>query len=91
MKAIQLIDISPEELQTMISEGVKTCLENPSQTRQNPEYSDLLTREQTASLLKIDLSTLYNWTKKKTLTAYGIGSRVYYKHSEVEQALIKLN
>lgn len=93
MKAIQLIDITPEELQQIISDGVKNCLEKSSQIIQNSEQSDILTREETANLLKIDLSTLHNWTKKKILTAYGISSssRVYYKRSEVEQALIRLN
>ncbi|MDB4271074.1 helix-turn-helix domain-containing protein, partial [bacterium] len=52
---------------------------------------ELLTREETAKYLKISLSTLWHWSKKGKLTAYGIGNRVYYKRSEVEKGIIRIN
>ena len=56
-----------------------------------PESPDqLLTREETATYLKIHISTLWHWSKKGILPSYGIGNRVYYKKSEVEEALVKL-
>jgi len=56
------------------------------------EYSDkLLTRKEAAQMLKVDMSTIHNWTKRNILTSYGIGGRVYYKESEIKNALIKLN
>ena len=55
------------------------------------EQKELLTRKETAELLQIDLSTLWDYTRKKMLPAYGIGKRVYYKYSEVIEALIKIN
>lgn len=55
------------------------------------DVKDILTREETAKLLSISLPTLWNWTKKNILTAYGIGGRVYYKKDEVIQALIQIN
>jgi hypothetical protein len=41
-------------------------------------------------MLKIDLSSVHNWTKKGILTSYQIGGRVYYKRAEVESAIIEL-
>jgi len=49
-----------------------------------PEY---LTRQETAILLSCNLATLYNWKAKGLLKTYGIGGRVYYKRSDIEEAL----
>ena len=52
---------------------------------------ELLTREETAEYLKISLSTLWHWSKKGILPSYGIGNRLYYKTSEVEEGIIRIN
>lgn len=49
---------------------------------------ELLTREETAKLLKVSITTLWHWTKASKLIAYGIGNRVYYKKKEVMDALV---
>jgi len=49
-----------------------------------------LTREEVSELLKISLSTIHNWTKRGILLPYQIGGRVYYKASEIESSMIKL-
>ena len=50
--------------------------------------SPILTRQETARLLKVSLQTLYNWTRDGVLKAYKIGNRhVYYKSDEVLAAL----
>ncbi|AWV96713.1 helix-turn-helix domain-containing protein [Arcticibacterium luteifluviistationis] len=59
-------------------ESIKTYL-----PLSNLEAKELLSREETAKLLQINLSTLWSWTKKGKLTSYGIGSKVYYKYSEI--------
>ncbi|MCL6266569.1 helix-turn-helix domain-containing protein [Flagellimonas myxillae] len=49
---------------------------------------DLLTREQAAEFLQINLSTLWHWTNAGKIKAYGIsGHRRYYKRSELLEAL----
>lgn len=58
---------------------------------QPKEPVKLLTREETAKYLKISLSTLWHWSKKGILPTYGIGNRVYYKRSEIESCLIRIN
>ena len=57
---------------------------------QPKEPEELLTRSETSSLLKVNLSTLWNWTKNGRLKSYGIGNRVYYKRHEVMQSIINL-
>ena len=90
MKAIQMIDLTPEQLIGLMIDGLKTQFGDFKKSFTTTE-DDLLTREETAELLKINLSTLHNWTKEKKLTSYGIGGRVYYKRNEIVQSLLKLN
>lgn len=50
--------------------------------------NEYLTRNELAEMLKCDLSTIHNWTKKGKLIPYGLGNRVYYKRAEVEAVLL---
>tara|TARA_R110000751_G_scaffold938_4_gene3839 strand:- start:14493 stop:14765 length:273 start_codon:yes stop_codon:yes gene_type:complete len=57
--------------------------------QKDPE--ELLTRDEACKFLKINSSTLWTWTNKGIVTAYGISNRRYYKRSELLETLIKLN
>lgn len=48
---------------------------------------EYLTRNEVKDLLKVNMSTIFNWTRSGKLKAYACGNRVYYKRSEVEQAI----
>ena len=91
MKQIQFIQVTPEQLQEAIINGVKNQLENFKRHFQPKEPTEYLTRKEVSDLFKVDISTIHNWTVKGILKAYSIGRRVYYKRSEVEHAIIKLN
>jgi len=84
---IQLIQITPDELENRIFDRVNAEFLNLKKEFQPKEPTEFLTRNEVKDLLKIDLSTVYNWTKRGKLRAYGIGNRVYYKRSEVEAAI----
>lgn len=90
MGTVQFIQITPEQLQNEIIKGVKTELEQLKKDFQPKRPSEYLTRNEVAEMLKIDLSSVHNWTKKGKLKAYGIGGRVYYKRDEVENSIIEL-
>ena len=85
---LQLIGISPEELQHAIVKGVKTHLDELQANFQPKEPTALLSRKATAELLDINLSTLHKWTKQGKLQSYGKGGRVWYKRNEIEESLI---
>lgn len=87
----QLINITPDEFKNSILEGVQQQIESLKAEFQPKEPTDYMTRQEVKELLKIDLSTLHYWTKKGKLISYGIGNRVYYKRSDVEASLIRLN
>jgi len=51
--------------------------------------NEILTKKETAKLLKISESSVWLWTKKKTLKSYHAQGRVFYKKNEVLAALEK--
>jgi len=67
---------------TLISE-----LKKEFQPKTPVEY---LTRSEVAKLLKITLTTLDRWSDQGKLNRYGLGARIFYKRSEVENSLVRL-
>ena len=87
---ILLQNVSPERLTELIKDGVKSQLKDFKESFQTHNPDELLTREQTCKFLQIDSSTLWAWTNKGKVTAYGIGNRRYYKKAELLQSLKQL-
>ena len=90
MQTVQFISVTPEQLQKAIIEGVKTQLQDLKKHFQPKEPTEYLTRNEVAEMLKINLSSVHNWTKKGTLKSYQIGGRVYYKRSEIDNSIDEL-
>lgn len=89
--AILLQSLTIEQLQQLIGTSVKNGiqeLQKELQTKDNSE--ELMTREETCQFLKVDSSTLWAWTNKGKVKAYGIGARRYYKRSELLECLTLL-
>ena len=86
--SILLEALSVEQLQQLINTSVRNGIQEFQSGIQSKDNSEeLLTREQTCDFLKIDSSTLWAWTNKKKVQAYGIGARRYYKRSELMECL----
>ena len=90
MKAIQITQFTPNELKSLLMEGVQQVVNQIREEFQPKTPTEYLTRKQVAKMLDINLTTLNNWTKKRILTSYAIQGRVYYKRDEVERAFIEL-
>lgn len=86
----QLHNTTPEQLQDAILQGVKQQLEELKKQYQPKEPEEYLSRAEVAKMLKVDISTVHNWGKSGKLTKWAIGNRIYFKRSEVEQAIIQL-
>ena len=91
MEAIQLIQITPEQLQTQILKGVQSQIDDLKKHFTPKEPNEYLTRLEVSKLFSVDLSTIHNWNKKKILNPIGLGSRVYYLRSQIEASLKPLN
>jgi len=85
---VQFVQITTNELAKLINQKVSDNLNQFKKEFLNKEADDeLLTREQTADFLQVDVSTLYLWVKKGKIKAYGIGKRRYFKRSELLESL----
>jgi len=88
MSEVKIIQTTPLELSSMISESVKRELEKFKKELSKSNSDEiLLTREETCEFLSINLSTLWSYTKKGKLPSKKIGNRVYYLKSEILSAL----
>lgn len=87
-KQIQFIgttdDALIEKLSNVLIPELEQRLSKQFQPKQPTEY---LTRAEVCDLLKINLGTLWNWTKKGIFNAYGIQNRVLYKRCEIDAYL----
>jgi hypothetical protein len=90
VNSILLQNLSPEKLTELIKDGVKSQLEDFKKTLQSHNPDELLTRTETCKFLQIDSSTLWAWTNKGKVIAYGIGNRRYYKKAELLESLKQL-
>ena len=87
-----LIQISKNDLKQLIQEAVKEEMSkindairlNPKETESK---SDLLTRKETAELLKVSETTLFLWNRDKVLEHKKLNNRVYYLRSNVMNKL----
>ncbi|EKT4509604.1 helix-turn-helix domain-containing protein [Flavobacterium psychrophilum] len=91
MEAIQLIQITPEQLQNKILKGVQSQIDDLKLHFTPKQPNEYLTRQQVAKMFSVDISTVSNWQKSGKLNPLGISGRVYFLRSEVEASLKPLN
>jgi hypothetical protein len=89
-ESILLQNVSPERLTELIEHGIKSQLKDLKKEISTHDPNELLTRTETCKYLQIDSSTLWNWTNKGRVIAYGIGNRRYYKKGELLKCLIPI-
>jgi excisionase family DNA binding protein len=82
-------NVTPEQIASLF-EGLQNQLTELKTNFQPKQPIEYLTRNEVSELLKCDLSTLHNWVKKGKLTPYGIGNRIYFKRSDIENTLVCL-
>ena len=90
VNSILLENLDAESLKELIQDGIKSELQDFKKEISTHDPDELLTRTETCKYLQIDSSTLWHWTNKGKVTAYGIGNRRYYKKTELLNCLIPL-
>jgi predicted DNA-binding transcriptional regulator AlpA len=73
-----------------LAEAIAPLLQ-PQVVKQLEPINDLLTRLEVCQLLSFNKTSLWKHTKSGKLKSYGIGNRVYYKRSEVLEAVKPTN
>lgn len=88
---IQFIQSTPDELETKFLKGVQSQIDDLKKHFQPKEPNEYLTRQEVAQMFGVDISTIYNWTKRGIIKPKGIGGRVYFLRSEIEASVKPLN
>lgn len=87
LKNLNLVHVSIEDMTSIMREVVATELQKVKElisiTPKEEESDKILTREEVSKLLKVSLTTLFNWNNDKTLVNYKVGRRVYYMKTDV--------
>jgi excisionase family DNA binding protein len=85
MQKIHFIEVTPEEL---IEEVVSRLQNHENKLNVSETY---LSAEELGELLKVSLSTIYNWRQRGIIKACQIGGKVYFRRSELDQSFTDLN
>lgn len=87
MKQILLQSLPIDDFKSLIGEIIDEKLIHVLKPEKANSKTEFLNRSEVAKLLKISLPTLNEWSKKKILQSYRIGSRILYKQDEVLQSV----
>ncbi|MDB3967715.1 helix-turn-helix domain-containing protein [Flavobacteriaceae bacterium] len=91
MDKLVISQFSKDELQEFLLKPILGRIDKIEAEFEKSNTDSLYTREQTSEYFNVDLSTLHRWTKQSKIVAHAVGSRVYYKESSIQEALIKIN
>jgi hypothetical protein len=87
---LQFVQVSPEQVQDAIIGGVKLQFDDLKKHFQPKEPTEFLTRQEVAKMLKVDISTIHNWSKRGILKPVGIGARVYFRREDLNNSIVEL-
>ncbi len=82
-------NITAEQIESLFKD-IQRQLKEIKVNFQPKTPDELLTRNEVAAMLKVDLSTIHKWCVKGKLIPLGIGSRVYFRRSDIEAALVPI-
>jgi len=91
MRESNQIQLNAEQLKSEILKGLNAQISELKKHFQSKEPEEYLTRQEVAKLCKVNISTVSNWKNEGVLNAYGLGGRVYYKRSEIDGSMVKIN
>lgn len=94
METTQILSVTPQELVNLISESVKTHLQELSNTLNGKSTNDepeFLTRKETSEFFKVSLATIHEWSNCSIIKSYKMGNRTYYKRAELLETLYNSN
>ena len=90
VQQIQMISVTPEQLQDAIIEGVNTQLESLKLHFEPKQPKTYLSRAEVSKMLNVSFVTLNKWNKNGKLKAVGIGGRVLYCQKTIDNSITEL-
>ncbi len=89
---MKIILTTVDELRELINAAVVNAFKDAkSAERRKANTEEYLTRDQVCKILKISMSSLTRRVSDGSMKCYKIGARSFFKASELNDVLIKLN
>ena len=89
METINFVGITPDHFLNEIVSKVKTALfTDLEKSIKDNEPNRYYTAEQICERFSITKPTIHEYRKRKIINSYRLGSRVYYRLDEIENAMI---
>ena len=89
METINFYGVTPTDLIRAIATEVKnTLFADIQKTLNENEPKRYLSADEVCTRFKVTKPTIHEWRKRKILKSYKLGSRVYYRLDEIENAMI---
>jgi|TARA_R110000764_G_scaffold234517_1_gene328405 hypothetical protein len=85
-----LVGLTIDELKNLVGQVIKTEFDAVKKHLQPKQPNDYLTRKEVSEMLKIDISSVHNWSKRGILKPLQIGNRIYFKLQDVENSIVQL-
>jgi excisionase family DNA binding protein len=90
MELLTVTNTTPQELagllEKLLDDKLKQYFGSAGAKHTNTDIQ-LLSRKEAAKVLGISLVTLNEWTKNGLVIAHKVGTKVYYKKTDLEQSL----
>jgi hypothetical protein len=85
---VNIVNVSLDDMSSVIRNILAEELKKAGnyfkqETDVSNDLDENLTREQVSKMLKVSMTTLFNWNRDKILINHKIGRRVYYNKSYV--------
>lgn len=87
MKNLLIEGTSLDELMGQIRAILNEIKAQPSYSAKQEE--ELWTREETSDFFQVSFQTLHNWKKNKILIPISVGTRVYYRKTDIDNLINK--
>ena len=88
-QVLQIENIDADELLLQL-QRIEKRLDEIAQKDEPETEPEYISRQDVASMFGISLPTVHSWTKHSILKGYKLSNKVYYKKSEVHEALISM-
>ena len=89
MESIQFFGVTPTALITEIVGKIKNELfADIQKSIKENEQKEYLSADEVCKRLSITKPTIHEWKRRNILKSYKLGSRVYYRFDEIENAMI---
>ncbi len=78
-------------VQSSFKEDLREVLKDIAISPLQDPYNVMLTRNEVATMFKVHISTVDNWSSNGTLNPLGMGRKVYFRLSDVHKSITPLN